>query len=310
MTALLFKLVGGNVPAKRTALAHVSFNLATGLIAVLLLPIFLRVIAWAQQSAGLEPGAMSLAAFHTSFIAVGVAIFLPFVHRFARIIERLLPEREPTLTRHLDRTVLQAPTAALEAVKRALCDVAAETFSLLHTSLGDDLFRDKTARDRLREALYHIQDFFPQIPPIHDNEPMSQRRLTQLHAIDHLARIHLHLTPPPGVRRVLKHPRLEQARQMTREILQQGQAGLRGQATDHWQERVEQLASELSDLRRKERPLILQHTAANEADPSQALELLDAMRWLNRLGYHTWRICNYLGEGYSFSPDADDGHGE
>ena len=66
--------------------------------------------------------------------------------------------------------------------------------------------------------------------------------------------------------------------------------------------------SKLGDLRQKERPLILEHTAANDADPSQALELLDAMRWLNRLGYHTWRICNYLAENNSSPADAGANH--
>jgi len=72
------------------------FNLATGLIAVVSLPAFLWVIARAQEHAGLDPGATSLAAFHTGFIAVGVAISLPFVQRFSRTIERILPDRGPT----------------------------------------------------------------------------------------------------------------------------------------------------------------------------------------------------------------------
>jgi hypothetical protein len=28
---------------------------------------------------------------------------------------------------------------------------------------------------------------------------------------------------------------------------------------------------------------------------TEVLEVLDAMRWLERVGYHTWRISNYLG---------------
>jgi phosphate:Na+ symporter len=38
---------------------------------------------------------VSLAAFHTAFIALGVAIFLPFAEFIARWIECLLPEKGP-----------------------------------------------------------------------------------------------------------------------------------------------------------------------------------------------------------------------
>lgn len=116
--------IGASVPAKRTALAHVLFNLGTGLIAVLLLPLLPWVIRLMQGHLGLDPGAVSLAAFHTFFIAVGVAVFRPFVDSFARGIERLLPETGPTLTRHLDDTLLNAPSVALEATRRALNQTA------------------------------------------------------------------------------------------------------------------------------------------------------------------------------------------
>lgn len=127
--------IGGGVPAKRTALAHVVFNLASGLIALVLLPVFLWGIRQAQEHAGLDPGAVSLAAFHTGFIAVGVLIFLPFAERGARTIERWLPDRGPVLTRHLDSTVLKTPAVALEATRRALAETAAESFDAARSVL-------------------------------------------------------------------------------------------------------------------------------------------------------------------------------
>ena len=80
-----------------------------------MLPFFLWGIEAAQHYLGLEPGAMSLAAFHTAFIAVGAALFLPFVNGFSRAIERLLPEKELAPTRYLDSAVLKVPAVALEA---------------------------------------------------------------------------------------------------------------------------------------------------------------------------------------------------
>ena len=291
--------IGASVPAKRTALAHVLFNLATGLIAIVLLPVFLWLIAWAQEHAGLDPGAMSLAAFHTGFIAVGVVIFLPFVQRFSRGIERVLPDRGPTLTRHLDVTLLQTPSVALEATRRALRETAAETFDALRITLGREREEvEATPGSRLRDALGRLQQFFASIPPIGTGGALSHLRVAQMHAIDHLARLQGRLAPPASLRRTLDDPRLQPLVRLTREILLQGERGLRGEGEDDACARVERLASELAELRRKERPLILQETAGGASPPVQALELLDAMRWLDRLGYHAWRICNYLsGEG-------------
>ncbi|MBE7503501.1 MAG: Na/Pi cotransporter family protein [Verrucomicrobiales bacterium] len=288
--------IGGNVPARRTALAHVLFNLATGLIAVGLLPVFLAGIAWAQERGGLEPGAVSLAAFHTVFIAVGVAIFLPLVHPFARFLERLLPDRGPALTRHLDRTVLQTPAVALEATRRAMGETAAAMFQALRAGIEPRAGDDRASREtELRLALDRLQEFFPQIPALADDEPLSQVRVAQMHALDHLTRLQTHLTPPASVRRVLDGPKLRPAVALAQAVLQQGEAGLRGVGPPDWMAQIEQRALRLADFRRQERPLLLQQTAGGASGPAQTLALLDAMRWLDRLGYHAWRISNYLG---------------
>lgn len=289
--------IGGSVPAKRTALAHVSFNLATGLIAVLLLPSFLWWIAWGQQRGLLEPGAMSLAAFHTAFIALGVVIFLPFVHRFARAIERALPDRGPVLTRHLDDSVLQVPSVALEATRRALSETAAETFVAVREGLASARSTPTEARQaRVRQALVRLQEFFPRIPPVASHQPWSQRRVSQMHALEHLARLQSSLLPPASVRHVLDDPRLVPALALCREVLELGERGLREGGAPDWPARMTERAQALLELRRQERPVILSQTANGDAPPARALELLDAMRWLDRLAYHVTRIVDHLGE--------------
>lgn len=103
--------IGGTISAKRTALAHILFNLGSGLIAILLLPLFLALLEWLNAHAGLEAGAMSLALFHTLFIALGVAVFMPFVEGFERMVARLLPERRQDMGRHLDASALGMPSS-------------------------------------------------------------------------------------------------------------------------------------------------------------------------------------------------------
>lgn len=296
--------IGGSVPARRTALAHIVFNLATGLVAVALLPLFLRGIAWAQEQAGLDPGATSLAAFHSAFIALGVLLFLPWVHPFARAIERLLPDRGPVLTRHLDDTLLHAPPVALEASRRALSETSGELFHLLQAVLaGEGGPTHERQKAELARAGEQIQNFFARIPPMGEDEPLSRSRLAQMHAIDHLLRLLSRIEPPAGVSAMLRHERMRPAVECCRDILVRGAAGLRGEAPPDWPEVIKAGALELADLRRRERPAVLRQTAVGVWKPGPALEVLDAMRWLDRIGYHAWRIANYLaGDG---SPESE-----
>jgi|GEM_PF-6239324 len=47
-------------------------------------------------------------------------------------------------------------------------------------------------------------------------------------------------------------------------------------------------------MRRDERLAILNDTATGRHAPDQAMATLDALRWLERVAYHVWRISNHL----------------
>jgi len=288
--------IGANTSAKRTALAHVTFNLVTGIVAFLLLPFLLMGIDFAQDRFGLEAGAVSLAAFKTAFILVGVAMFLPFIHPFARIIERILPEKGPVLTRHLDDSVLLVPAVALEATRRALSETACELFSAIHDRLGAARSEGVAIRRaQIDHAIEEIQEFFSKVPPVGDDRPMSRSRVAQVHAIDHLVRLQEHLNPPVALSKILAEEALQPELERTREILQMAEAGLGGYGSEGWLEAVKEASHDLAERRRRDRPNVIRQTALGGRGPSEALVVLDAMRWLDRVGYHTWRITNYLG---------------
>jgi len=288
--------IGASTSAKRTALAHVSFNLATGVIALILLPVFIWGIGLAQEHLGLDPGAVSLAAFHTTFILVGVVLFLPFVDSFARLIERILPEKGPTLTRHLDSSLLLVPPVALEATRRALSETACELFSAIRDRLGAAQEEGVALRRaQIKKALDEIQEFFTKIPPLAEDQPMALSRVSQIHAFDHLVRLQDHLQPPVSIQKIMTEDRLKPELDRTRYILELAEAGLDGHGVEDWLALVTEKSHELAEHRRLGRPAVIQESAEGSWEPGKALSVLDAMRWLDRLGYHTWRISNYLG---------------
>lgn len=299
--------IGASVSTKRTALAHVLFNLATGLVAVVLLPLLLWGINVAQKHLKLEAGATSLAAFHTLFIAVGVAIVLPAVDRFSGWIEWLLPEKGPPLTRHLDPTVLSVPAVALEATRRALSETACGLFNAVREGLDNRAGADEDVRRaELGQALDQAQQFLAKVPPVTEDEPLSRSRVAQLHAIDHLVRVQAYRHPPAVLQRAIS-PDLAQMRAMlVRDLLALAEAGLHGDGPPDWLERLASTSRELSDLHRQARPAVLKRTASG-GDPAEALETLDAMRWLDRVGYHAWRIGHYLGGEGTPEPPPPDG---
>src|SRR5690606_10092898 len=89
--------IGSTIYAKRTALAYILFNVITGLCALALLPLFLGAARWTLRHFGLEPGVLGLTTFHSLFIATGALVFLPLTPRFARLVERLIPDRGKSL---------------------------------------------------------------------------------------------------------------------------------------------------------------------------------------------------------------------
>jgi phosphate:Na+ symporter len=101
--------------AKRVALGHIAFNLATACVALLVLPWLLAGIAWVAGGAGVAP---QLALFHTIFNLLGLALLLPFAGRLADLLERMFRSAEEDLARprHLDPTAAGVPDLAIAAL--------------------------------------------------------------------------------------------------------------------------------------------------------------------------------------------------
>jgi phosphate:Na+ symporter len=298
--------IGANNPAKRTALAFVLFNLCTSLIAIVLLPVLLALIGWEQSHLGLDPGATSLAAFHTTFIAMGVLIFLPLVDRYAALVEWLLPDHQPALARYLDKSLLQTPAVAMEAVRRTLRETALATFQALGQifppQIPDEHF--DLRRDEIALAINEIQRFVAKIPVDASQSRNGYSRAGVMHAIDHLVRLQSRIKPPPSILRALVDNRLRNFVGAASSLLQKASNGLEEKLPPGWLEEVETTSAELAATRRQGRMAVLDE-ATGSLDPEETLTLLDAMRWMDRIGYHTWRICHHLTNQESNGSNGD-----
>src|SRR5271166_1976100 len=111
-TSSAMAAIGASITAKRLALAYILFKLIAALIALVLFPITIPLIV---RASGALDGVTLLAAYHTAYNVVGVAVLMPAIGWFTRVVERLLPDRTSPLTRSLDPAALATPIAAMES---------------------------------------------------------------------------------------------------------------------------------------------------------------------------------------------------
>ncbi len=293
--------IGGTIHAKRTALAYVLFNLAAGLIAIVLLPVFLSAIDWLGRHAGLDAGATSLAAFHTLFIAVGVVLFLPFTDRFARRVERLLPgEDKAAATQRLDASMLSIAPVALEAAQRALEQTARDLLEAHAAMLrGEATAGAEGLRRRLEgvePALHEAYDFVSRVELPAGDAAAAAQRVAQLHAIDHLMRWRARLDGLAQARVDLAEPAYQWALENSHHMLAVAQQGLEAQALDQSLPQIEADAMTLTSLSRQMRHDVLSGSIPSGPSQAMALTRTDTFRWLERTARHLWRACHYLAQ--------------
>ncbi|WP_322978880.1 Na/Pi symporter [Pseudomonas sp. C11] len=128
--------LGGNRSGQRLALAHVVFNLVTGIVAFILLePMTWLVHALAAPLGLGDNRLIQLAMFHTLFNAMGVMLFWPLQGRLALMLIRWLPERvEPqVLITELAPAVARKPerTRARYLNERALDSVESASVAVV-----------------------------------------------------------------------------------------------------------------------------------------------------------------------------------
>ncbi|CBL46282.1 Na/Pi-cotransporter family protein [gamma proteobacterium HdN1] len=281
--------IGGSVPAKRIALAYVIFNLTAGLVAFLLLPAIMWGVAWMEVETGRQAGSVSLAAFHTLFLSAGVMIFLPLVGPYGRFLERLLPDRGPSFTRHLDSSLLEVRGVAMTAAEQALRDTARELFVCLSSLMDREPPAERKAQaQEIQRALVQIRRFVGDIP----TGGGDARAL--MHAIDHFARLASRLKLSQALHDRLQDQALKQALDHCRQTLALARDGLDGSAPEDWLAQLKLHAKALTDLRKQERHTALRLAGGSRWGPLEALEVVDALRWVERVGYHCWRTCHYL----------------
>ena len=289
--------IGASTAAKRTAVVHVIFNAGTGLVAFLVLPWFTAGVEGLSDSVLVDDDAVTIAAFHTAFNLLGVAIFVPLLPQFSRLVERIVKQKGPRLTQHLDPSLASVPPVAIEAARRTLKEGGADLYEYLAAHLHSE--RRPPGIELIEEldlAWDETRRFLAKIPPPDTQGYEFHRQISTMHAIDHLERLTAEARENKKLKLAQQDKQLRATCTQLANLLELLATQVREPNLEPDVERAKAFSLRLADERRSSRPAILEATAARKIDPDQALAELSAQRWLDRVAYHLWRSSHHLRE--------------
>lgn len=121
ITALLAS-VGQSKDAKRTAVAHCTFNISGCLLFIWFVNPFARFIQWiSPKGPEVEVISRQIANAHTTFNVVMTLLWIPMIWLMVKIVMRIIPEGKQAATNsadafYLDEKLISQPAAALQLV--------------------------------------------------------------------------------------------------------------------------------------------------------------------------------------------------
>ncbi len=154
-------VIGATNNAKKVAAAHIFFNLGTGLVALILLPLLISLIVGFEHMFSATPSpALTLAVFHTIFNILGVLMITPFTRQLVKQLDRKIGTGVPEAAkpRYLDSNILKTPSLALDALFLELGRLGEMSRLMAQKAIASnyrysELLKDMTANEGLITAI-------------------------------------------------------------------------------------------------------------------------------------------------------------
>jgi phosphate:Na+ symporter len=328
-TSSAMAAVGASSTAKRLAVAYIAFKLTAALVALLLFPLVVRLMLRASNSVD---SVTLLAAYHTGYNVVGVAILLPLIGPFTRLIERIVPERGSIFARYLDPASLAAPTVAVAAVRRtvarvleALCSSVAAWLRGVGQGGTVRAAVDGATISQASDALQQARVFLSKVTDSSASEKEHRWFTSTLHALDHALRlaeavdenVKIEFTVDGADERcaaALCAKAMRSAAAIAAPLARPPEtASLEPQRTaatssvnpidtgeplavsaEKALEHLGRCSHELADLRRTHRRATLNSVASGTLTANDAIARVEAVRHFERLAHHAWRVAAHL----------------
>ena len=297
-TSSALAAIGASVMAKRLALAYVLFKVIAAIIAVAAFPFTMALM---RRLAPSMDGTTMLAAYHTAYNVVGVAVLLPASGWFARVVERMLPSHETALDRALDPSALASPVIALEAARRVVADAVGAIAASIPAAPATAATLEKT------------QTFLSALTAPPESEAERHRMTSLVHALDHATRLadivangasdaqtDGAVSDPRAV--ALRDKTLHAAQVVSGSITAESALGMQA-APIGWivsnevaaaLATMETAAKELAAMQATYRAATLAAVAPGQLTATEAFARIETFRRIDRIVHHVWRSSAYL----------------
>lgn len=195
ITAVL-AAIGGSINAKRTAAAHVIFNLSATLIFVWFIPIYADFIEMISPSGPeVEVISRQIANAHLVFNVVATIIWLPLLGVLVKIVTKIIKgsdvDRLPSEPVFLDMNVLHQPFAAIMLVKKELSRLAGFASEMITVSKKAFLGNDMEAANQVLEAEENVDILQSKIvnylSALFTNEALTEHQAKEVSGLMHVA---------------------------------------------------------------------------------------------------------------------------
>jgi phosphate:Na+ symporter len=210
---------------------------------------------------------------------------LPVAGAFARLVERLVPDRPARLAAGLDPRFLAESSVALGAVGVTLARLTRTSFAAVQ-----GLLRSHPGAEHelpgVRDAVDETQRYLARIQTPGPSGRVDPRELAALHAIDQLQRLLDRCEQRDRVATLPRDAELQRDAERLAEHLDSIEAAA--------EPPLEQLEAQLVARREGFRRETLERASTDALPNPEALARLDAHRWLERVTHHAWRIVHHL----------------
>ncbi|MFC5758460.1 Na/Pi cotransporter family protein [Rhizobium sp. GCM10022189] len=309
-TSSALAAIGASSTAKRLALAYVLFKVIAALIAIVAFPF---TAATMRAFAASVDGTTLLAAYHTAYNVVGVAVLLPATQWFTHIVERILPSSETPLERALDPSALVNPVIAVETTRRVVAEILKTSAASVAAALSAEGGRTMQDSAAAVAALAQAQNFLSELKEPSETEEERLRMTSTLHALEHASRLVEILGEGDIPERMAGVPddfraaelciQAMRATQMVGESIT-GESALTARAepigwtvsaeVDASFANIERAAKDLDAMQRDHRAETLAAVAPGKLTATEAFARVDAVRRLDRIAHHAWRSATHL----------------
>ena len=309
-------VVGASVGTTSTALLIVPFSRAAGarvgvawicvalLSAVLALPTMHVLEALAQQWTG-GSGALALALFHSSFTLLGAVAGCLLARPLSRLLVERVPDRGPALLRHIDEIGGGVPTVVLEGLRRGVAAMGAVALRAADGRMHGQSAPDAGLLEDLRNAGRSLRVAAATAGTEGLSTSDMERQVASLQALEHVKAIRRmlqrdDLKPPPN-----PHGSFH-------DFVERASAGVLAAAA--WLEQpkgeapsaaMRKLVREAGRRRQAARLGTLEATGEGKVSVGDANAHLDAMRAIDTLVEHAWRLVSDLDVAIT-ARDTDD----